>query len=180
MVYLYKYIILIMVTFKEPNLQAKIIKRYRHLFNYICLQVLVNNNAYITITLQSCLHYSRKTSLFKYVILLFWSWLCKEACCVQKHQNIMPIIDRGVFHNYYMRWIFSESLIWQINLFWVIGGFYIGKCYCSSTITLALHTLNNLAIINLVDFHNSLNHQNKLYAKFSSYTVCSCVQTVVL
>jgi len=29
----------------------------------------------------------------------------------------------------------------------------------------------NLAVFNLVDFLNSPNHQNKFYAKFSSYTV---------
>jgi len=51
----------------------------------------------------------------------------------------------------------------------VIGGFYIGKCYCSSTIT--LYALDNLAVFNLADFHNSPNHQNKFYAKFSSCTV---------
>jgi len=29
----------------------------------------------------------------------------------------------------------------------------------------------NLVVFNLADFHNSPNHQNKFYAKFSSYTV---------
>jgi len=37
-----------------------------------------------------------------------------------------------------------------------------------------LHALGNkkLAVFNLADFHNLPNHQNKFYAKFSSYTVC--------
>jgi len=52
----------------------------------------------------------------------------------------------------------------------VIGGFYIDECYC------ILHTLGNkrenLAVFNLADFHHSPNHQNKFYAKFSSYMVC--------
>jgi len=51
----------------------------------------------------------------------------------------------------------------------VIGGFYIGECYC------ILHALSNkkdnLAEFNLADFCNSPNRQNKFYAKFSSYTV---------
>jgi len=51
----------------------------------------------------------------------------------------------------------------------VIGGFYIGKCHC------ILHALSNkkenLAVFNLADFHTLPNHQNKFYAKFSSYTV---------
>jgi len=51
----------------------------------------------------------------------------------------------------------------------VIGGFYIGKRYR------ILHTLDskkeNIAVFNLADFHNSPNRQNKVYAKFSSYTV---------
>jgi len=53
----------------------------------------------------------------------------------------------------------------------VIGGFYIGECYC------ILHALgnkkDNLAEFNLVDFWNSPSRQNKFYAKFSSYAV-SC------
>ena len=67
-------------------------------------------------------------------------------------------------------WIYRircGNLIWWINLFWVIGGFYIGECYC------ILHALGNkkenLAVFNLADFHNSPNCQNKFYAKFSSY-----------
>jgi len=51
----------------------------------------------------------------------------------------------------------------------VIGGLYIGEHCC------ILHALGNkkenLAEFNLVDFHNSPNRQNKLYAKFSSCTV---------
>jgi len=51
----------------------------------------------------------------------------------------------------------------------VIGGFYIGECYC------ILHALgnkkDNLAEFNLADFCNSPNRQNKFYAKFLSYTV---------
>jgi len=50
----------------------------------------------------------------------------------------------------------------------VIGGFYIGECYC---ILHALGLKKNLAEFNLVDFHNSPNRQNKFYTKFSSYTV---------
>jgi len=52
--------------------------------------------------------------------------------------------------------------------FWVIGGFYVGKCYC------ILHALGNkkenLVVFNLADFCNSPNCKNKFYAKFSSYT----------
>jgi len=52
----------------------------------------------------------------------------------------------------------------------VIGGFYIGECYC------ILHELGNekenLAVFDLADFHNSSNHQSKFYAKFSSCMVC--------
>jgi len=51
----------------------------------------------------------------------------------------------------------------------MIGGFYIGKHYC------ILHVLcnkkENLAVINLADFCNLPNRQNKFYAKFSYYTV---------
>jgi len=51
----------------------------------------------------------------------------------------------------------------------VIGGFYIGECYC------ILHALGNkkvnLAEFNLADFRNLPNRQNKFHAKFSSYTV---------
>jgi len=51
----------------------------------------------------------------------------------------------------------------------VIGGFYIGEHCC------ILHALGskkeNLAVFNLADFCNSPNHQNKFYAKFSSYMV---------
>jgi len=38
-----------------------------------------------------------------------------------------------------------------------------------------LHALGKkiLAVINLADFCNSPNHQNKFYAKFSSYMVCA-------
>jgi len=32
---------------------------------------------------------------------------------------------------------FGGNLIWRINYFWVIGGFYIGKHYC------ILHALGN-------------------------------------
>jgi len=53
----------------------------------------------------------------------------------------------------------------------VIGGFYIGERYS------ILHSLGNkkenLAEFNLADFPNLPNHQNKFYAKFSSYTVVS-------
>jgi len=71
-----------------------------------------------------------------------------------------------VFPYYRIRWIFGGNLIWRINLFWMIGRFYIGKRYC------ILHALSN-KIENLVvlDFRNSPNHQNKFYTKFSSYTV---------
>jgi len=51
----------------------------------------------------------------------------------------------------------------------VIGGFYIGECYC------ILYSLgnkkDNLVEFNLADFRNLPNHQNIFYAKFSSYTV---------
>jgi len=51
----------------------------------------------------------------------------------------------------------------------VIGGFYIGECYC------ILHSLGNkkenFMEFNLADFCNSPNCQNKFYAKFSFYTV---------
>jgi len=55
----------------------------------------------------------------------------------------------------------------------VIGGFYVGECYC------ILHALGNkkenLAVFNLVDFHNSPNCQNKFSAKFLSYMVLEIV-----
>jgi len=51
----------------------------------------------------------------------------------------------------------------------VIGRFYIGDSYY------ILHAwgnkIENLAVFNLADFRNLPNHQNKFYAKFSSYTV---------
>jgi len=63
----------------------------------------------------------------------------------------------------------------------MIGGFYIGESYCTSTMTLYfIHALGNkkwiliLVVFNLADFYNSSNHQNKFYAKFS---VCS-IKTV--
>jgi len=52
----------------------------------------------------------------------------------------------------------------------VIGGFYIGKCYC---ILDAFDNKKNLAVFNLADFCNFPNHQNKFYTKFSSYTVAT-------
>jgi len=59
----------------------------------------------------------------------------------------------------------------------VIGGFYIGECYC------ILHALgnkkDNLVEFNLAEFGNLPNHQNKFYAKFSSYTV-SCPSYIVI
>jgi len=50
----------------------------------------------------------------------------------------------------------------------VIGGFFIGERYC------ILHALNHkkeFGSIILTDFHNSPNHQNNFYTKFSSYMV---------
>jgi len=38
---------------------------------------------------------------------------------------------------YRIRWIFGSNSIWQINIFGVIGRFYIGECYC------ILHALGN-------------------------------------
>jgi len=74
---------------------------------------------------------------------------------------------------YCIRWIFGGILIWWINLFWVIGKFYIAERYC------ILHALSNknknLVAFNLADFCNFPNCQNKLYTKFSSYTVYSSV-----
>jgi len=56
----------------------------------------------------------------------------------------------------------------------VIGGFYIGKRYY------ILHSLgnkkDNLAEFNLADFCDLSNHQNKFYAKFSSYMAQSITQ----
>jgi len=92
---LYLYIILIMFTFYKPNLQAKIIKLHRHLFNYVCLQALVNNNAYMA--KQLCYH--------KLQLKNIWN-LFVQACdlavsklTVMKHtwENIMSVTDRGIF-----------------------------------------------------------------------------------
>jgi len=59
----------------------------------------------------------------------------------------------------------------------VIGGFYIGKHYCTSTIALYFTCIGNekenFAVFNLVDFCNSQYCQKKFYTKFSSYTVVS-------
>jgi len=54
----------------------------------------------------------------------------------------------------------------------VIGGFYviIGKHHCIFT---CIGNKKNVVVLNLVDFHNSPNHQTKFYAKFSSCTVAS-------
>jgi len=63
--------------------------------------------------------------------------------------------------------MFGNNLIWRINLFRMIGGFYIGERYC--TLHALGNKIENLAVFNLVDFCNSPNHQNKFYAKFSFY-----------
>jgi len=58
----------------------------------------------------------------------------------------------------------------------VIGGFYIGERYC------ILHVLGNkkenLAVFNLVDFHDLPNCQNKFNVKFSSYMVFNSLANI--
>jgi len=77
-----------------------------------CLHVLIIMLVYrhlltITLTWQSnCVitNYNWKTFkiyLLKHVILLFWSWWCKE---IHTKTSIVPIIDRGAFHNYFHLW----------------------------------------------------------------------------
>jgi len=80
-------------------------------------------------------------------------------------------------HAYCIRWIFGSNLIWQINHFWVISGFYIGKYYC------ILHALGNrkenlVVFHNLVDLCNSPNHQHKFY-EFSFYMVVKIIHSYV-
>jgi len=66
----------------------------------------------LTITLmymakQLCYHkfiYLFKLYLFMHVILLFWSWRCKEVHAKTSCKNIMCVIDRGVLHNYVHMW----------------------------------------------------------------------------
>jgi len=72
------------------------------------------------------------------------------------------------------------NIWWQFNLanqlflgdWWILYWW----SYC------ILHSLynkkDNLAEFNLADFHNSSNHQNKFYTKFSSYTVFYWYNTV--
>jgi len=60
----------------------------------------------------------------------------------------------------------------------VIGRLYIGECYC--TLRALGNKKDNLAEFNLADFRNSPNHQNKFYAKFSSYTVLEEIQEEIL
>jgi len=47
------------------------------------------------------------------------------------------LINECLNYVYCIRWIFGGNLIWWINHFWVISGFYIGECYC------ILHALAN-------------------------------------
>jgi len=43
--------------------------------------------------------------------------------------NIFPV-KFSAYMVCHIRWIFGGNLIWQINLFWVIGGPFIGEHYC--------------------------------------------------
>jgi len=41
-------------------------------------------------------------------------------------------------------------------------------------------TIKNLAVFNLANFNNSLNHRNNFYTKISSCTVCTYLYHLVL
>jgi len=125
----------------------------------------------MTKMLQKCCYVSEKivkfTSLEKlYIYIVLFT--------VRTYTDTIQVFLWWVYH---IRWIFGGNLIWWINHLWVIGGFYIGKCYCISR---ALsNKKENLGVFNLADFCNSPNCQNKLHSKFSSYTVLTIIVVVV-